>query len=88
MSAATLFKDAVEEVLIEQWEPGAEVSLQHSGGMEVLVIEGNYKIAEDEFSSRSWLRLPKKDQVTAVAGPEGSRVWIKKGHLTKITVPS
>ena len=42
------------------------------------------------------MRLPKGDALSAVAGPEGARVWMKRGHLageitgpkTSITDPS
>lgn len=77
-----LFKDTREEVSLERWAAGAPVFLDgRSGGLEVLVLEGGFEEAGETFQVQSWLRLPKGAQTTATAGPDGARVWIKRGHL-------
>ena len=88
VSSAILFEDSFEQVLIEKWEPHAEVLLQHAGGMEALVIEGEFTMSSEVFTQHSWLRLPKMDRVSAIAGSSGARVWLKKGHLSTITIPT
>jgi len=88
VSSATLFENFAETVAIENWAPGAEVTLQHEGGIEILVIDGSFKLNDDVLSLHSWLRIPAGDQVTTIAGSDGARIWIKRGHLRHITVPS
>lgn len=76
-----LFKDDHEEVLLERWQPGAEVKLVAPGGMEVLVLEGGFAENDEEFGQHSWLRLPTGDTATVKAGPDGARIWTKRDHL-------
>ena len=76
-----LFKDDHEDVLLERWQPGAELMLDAPGGMEVLVLEGGFTENSEDFSQHSWLRLPTDDTATVKAGPDGTRVWIKRDHL-------
>jgi anti-sigma factor ChrR (cupin superfamily) len=76
-----LFKDGNEDVLLERWQPGAEVSLDAPDGMEVLVLDGGFSENGEEFGQHSWLRLPTGDKITVKAGPDGTRVWIKRDHL-------
>lgn len=88
VSTGRLFADSREEVVIQQWEPDSEVTLQHSGGLELLVIDGGFTQGDEGLSTHSWLRLPKNENLTVKAGAQGARVWIKTGHLEYITVPS
>jgi hypothetical protein len=76
-----LFKDKTEEVSLERWDAGANVELDADNGMEILVLEGGFEEAGEEFAPQSWLRLPKNSHSTAIAGPSGVRVWIKRNHL-------
>ncbi len=77
----SLFKDRREEVRLEKWDPGAEVILEDSGGLEILVLEGSYSEGGHEFLEHAWLRLPKGAPLHAVAGEDGCKVWVKSGHL-------
>ncbi len=77
-----LFKDTREEVCLERWAAGSGVDLAAAGGMEVLVLEGNFTESGETFETDSWLRLPLDSAAQAKAGPKGARVWIKRGHLT------
>ena len=88
VASATLFENAAETVVVESWNPQAEVTLQHEGGVEILVIEGSFKLNDELFSRHSWLRLPLGESATAVTGPDGARIWAKRGHLRHIKVPS
>lgn len=79
-----LYADADEEVRVEIWEPGAEIALTPEGGIEILAIEGSFSEGGERFAAQDWLRLPIGAPLSAVAGPEGARVWIKTGHLAHI----
>ena len=81
VSQIPLFEDAHERVRIELWEPGREVVYTGHDGFEALVIEGSFDEGGDSFAVNSWLRLPPHTPLSAKAGPEGARLWVKSGHL-------
>jgi len=76
-----LHQDGHEEVALERWQAGAEVSLRSPAGLELLVLAGDFTDGRDRFRYQSWLRLPPGSLARAQAGPQGCRVWIKTGHL-------
>ena len=78
-----LFQDDNEDVRLERWQPGAAVTLAAPGGMELLVLDGTFEEGGESFAKQSWLRLPKASNCLAKAGPDGARVWIKRGHLAR-----
>ncbi len=83
-----LFEDEREQVSLERWAPGADVALDgHAGGLEVLVLDGSFAEGGEAFQTQSWLRLPNGGEATATAGAEGTRVWIKRGHLETLPSP-
>lgn len=79
-----LFSDSREDVAIERWAPGAEVSIDAPGGMEVFVLEGGFAEAGDTLRRWDWLRLPPGTATKAKAGADGARVWVKSGHLVHV----
>ena len=79
-----LFRDDREDVRLERWAPGAAITLNVSGGAELLVLDGGFDEGGESFEPLSWLRLPVGSVLQAKAGPEGCRVWIKTGHLLTI----
>jgi hypothetical protein len=81
---ATLFQHPDETVTLEQWGAGAEITLSSAGGLELLVIEGDFTEGEDRFSYQSWLRLPPGSRARVRAGEKGCRVWMKTGHLERV----
>ena len=83
VSVLALFADADEQVSLEQWHAGALIHLDATGGVEVLVLKGGFIEGGEDFALWSWLRMPKNSVLSAVAGPSGARVWIKRGHLAK-----
>lgn len=88
VSAMVLHKDATEEVRLEHWAPNTALDLDASDGLEVLVLDGTFHEGDEAFTAQSWLRLPKDSRTRATAGPEGARVWTKRGHLrTEPTAP-
>jgi anti-sigma factor ChrR (cupin superfamily) len=76
-----LYRDSREEVRLEQWAPNADVVLVAQGGIEILLLDGDFADAGEKFSPQSWLRLPPGATLRARAGPQGCKVWIKTGHL-------
>ena len=76
-----LFRDRWETVRLERWEPHAGIELALPGGMELLVLEGDFTEGGEIFRPQSWLRLPRGSTLNAVAGRSGCRVWVKAAHL-------
>ena len=84
VSVLPLFQDAVEQVRLEQWAPGAAVEIAAPGGLELLVLAGSFTEQGEQFVEQSWLRLPSGAAFAGVAGPVGCRVWVKSGHLAAV----
>jgi quercetin dioxygenase-like cupin family protein len=84
VAVTPLFKDAREEVRLEQWEPGATVPVEAEGGAELFVLEGGFEEGGEALRRHSWLRVPVGGRVVAKASPAGAKVWIKTGHLRLI----
>jgi hypothetical protein len=80
----TLFRDAREDVRLEQWAPGAAIGADPDGGLEVLVLKGGFSEGGETYGAQSWLRLPIGEHFSARAATDGCRVWIKEGHLRHI----
>jgi anti-sigma factor ChrR (cupin superfamily) len=76
-----LFRDHREDVRLERWAPAAVIELSLPGGMELLVLAGEFSEGGERFEPHSWLRLPPGSRLRAQAGAEGCRVWVKAGHL-------
>ncbi len=84
VSIVPLHADALEDVRIEHWAPGAEVTLAAPGGVEVFVLRGSFSEAGEVFERYGWLRLPVNSMLRAVAGDQGAQVWVKTGHLAHV----
>jgi len=85
---STLFEDTRESVRMEQWDPGAEVSINTKGGAELFVLDGGFEQGNDHFRQYSWLRQPDGANVKIKAGKDGAKVWIKTGHLGFAKAPA
>jgi len=83
-----LHKDARENVTFWQLEPNTELTLDDSGGIEVLVLSGTLLESGDTLIKDSWLRLPSGTPLAATSGEEGATLWIKTGHLPFAKAPS
>lgn len=79
-----LFRDAREEVRLECWDADADVTIDAPGGLEVFVVEGEFRDGEDSLRRWDWLRLPPGARLEAKAGGAGARVWLKTGHLREL----
>ncbi len=84
VSVIPLFHDAREDVRLEIWEAGAEITQPVPGGLEVFVLEGGFTESGETFAAQSWLRLPCGARLSATAGKDGCRVWIKADHLKEM----
>ncbi len=88
VATTILHKDAREIVSYSHVEAGAEFGSSHTGGIELLVIGGTLTEGGETLGKGTWLRLPEGEQLVAVAGPDGAKVWMKTGHLPYATAPS
>lgn len=79
--ARVLFDDGYEQVRIEEWIAGADVTLTNERGLEFLVLSGSLVIGDERLEAQSWGRLPAPMPLCAGVGPEGARVWIKDAAL-------
>jgi anti-sigma factor ChrR (cupin superfamily) len=83
VTACDLFQDHRECVRLERWDPHRPIALATQGGMEILVLAGEFEEGGERFEAQSWLRLPPGAPLAATArtGPVGCTVWVKTGHL-------
>ncbi|MFK7893608.1 MAG: cupin domain-containing protein [Granulosicoccus sp.] len=81
VSVSPLYKDEYEDVRFERWDAGAEMTIDASGGAEVLVLNGGFQQGDDTLRQYSWLRMPAGTIITAQAGADGAVLWVKTGHL-------
>jgi len=83
-----LFQDERETVQLETWAAGATVKIDAPEGAELLLLAGECVTDHDEaLRLHSWLRLPQGDKLTAKAGANGAKVWIKTRHLRFVDAP-
>lgn len=81
VAVTPLYRDDRENVRIEQWDAGVEITIDDEGGAEIFVLDGGFDEGGDQLKKHSWLRTPIGNAITAKAGPAGAKVWIKTGHL-------
>lgn len=84
ISVIPLYKDAYEEVSIQQFDANASLTLAVPAGAEVLILEGQLTEHNDILKKGSWLRIPTGVELQATAGSNGARIWIKTGHLDQV----
>jgi hypothetical protein len=88
VSVLPLFQDAIEQVRLEEWAPGAQMDIPAPAGFELLVLAGSFAEQDEQFIEQSWLRLPPGAVFAGAAGPIGCRVWAKSGHLAAVRTRS
>lgn len=84
----TLFSDARETVRAERWDAGVDVQETLAEGAEILVLDGSLNEAGELLQKGSWLRLPEGAALSAQAGPDGARIWIKRRHIPHAMPPA
>ena len=87
VEAVDLFNDDHEDVRLERWAAGANVSLLPRGGIELLVLEGGFSEGGDAFAPQSWLRLPLGDPFGSHGRVRRLSLWVKEGHLRRVPAP-
>ena len=88
IASATLHEDTRETVSYHHLDAGARLDVTSAGGIEVLMIGGSMSDNGDALRKGSWLRIPEGENLSAVAGEEGAKVWMKTGHLPFAHPPS
>ncbi|GLQ35160.1 cupin [Amylibacter marinus] len=81
VATALLHRDARETVTFSHLEAGAKLENSDAGGIEMLVISGAVSEGGETLNRGAWLRLPEGATLSATAGPEGAKIWMKTGHL-------
>lgn len=71
-----------EAVRLERWAANANITLANTGGIEVLVINGEFKHQENIYRQFDWLRLPVGEALNVTTVSNNCTVWIKTGHHT------
>ncbi|MEM6387365.1 MAG: cupin domain-containing protein [Pseudomonadota bacterium] len=81
VATAVLHEDERETVSYHHIDAGAALTSTAEGGTEILVLEGSINVEGDVLKQHGWLRLPEGKKLSAVAGDDGAKVWMKTGHL-------
>ena len=69
-------------------EPDLQVQFHsHSGGEEILLLEGDFADEHGEYSKGSWLRSPPGSSHSPRIGPNGTLLYLKSGHLVAPMLP-
>lgn len=88
VASAELHHDAQETVTYSQLDAGATLTKSDTGGIEMLVLSGTIVESGDTLEKGAWLRIPEGQPLSAVAGGEGAKVWVKTGHLPHAKAPA
>ncbi len=80
-SARLLFADEAERVVLEDWMPAANVTVENTQGLEFLVVAGGFTAQGETLEPQSWGRLPAGHALEAQVGLDGATVWIKEAPL-------
>lgn len=88
VATALLHRDAREVVTYSHIAAGATFTNTDAGGIEMLVISGSVTESGENLGQGAWLRVPQSQPLTAVAGPDGAKVWIKTGHIRFAAPPA
>jgi anti-sigma factor ChrR (cupin superfamily) len=88
VATARLHEDDREIVTYSQLEAGATLTSGARGGIELLVINGVVTVDGVVLGKHDWLRLPEGQRLSARAGGDGAKLWMKTGHLRFARAPS
>lgn len=87
VATAVLHGDTRETVTFSDLEGGATMTSDAPGGTEILVISGTATVNGEALKQNAWLRLPDGTAMTATAGADGAKLWMKTGHLPYAKAP-
>ena len=85
VSVMPLYQDQQEEVTIQHWGANSTINIAADGGIEVMVIDGDFVEGSDQLKAQSWIRLPLASSLNAKTGANGAKVWIKRNHLRSVS---
>ncbi len=88
VATAQLHSDDRETVSYSHIDAGAALNMSDTGGIEMLVIAGSLTEGGETLAKGAWLRLPEGQPLSAVAGADGAKVWVKTGHLPYAKPPA
>lgn len=88
VATAQLHQDDRETVTYSHVDEGAALNMSDTGGIEMLVIAGSLTEGGETLGKGAWLRLPEGLSLSAVAGADGAKVWVKAGHLPHAKPPA
>jgi anti-sigma factor ChrR (cupin superfamily) len=81
IATAALHKDHREMVTYSHIDAARTLTNSDAGGIELLVIAGTITEGGETLGKGAWLRLPEGATLSATAGADGAKVWMKTGHL-------
>jgi len=87
LKVAELHQDGRETVTYTEAAAGSQISDNSDGGIELLVLSGTLTEGGETMPKGSWLRLPEGQGLSAKAGEDGAKVWMKTGHLPFAQAP-
>ncbi len=71
-----------EQVALINWAPHTRCPQHtHSGGEEILVLEGTFFDESGSYPAGTWVRYPHSSEHAPFTQEEGARIYIKTGHL-------
>ena len=71
-----------EHTALVKWSPNTQFNTHsHSGGEEILVLEGTLYDERGMYPKGSWLRSPNFSQHTPFTKDDGATIYVKTGHL-------
>ncbi|WP_368185698.1 cupin domain-containing protein [Aestuariibius sp. HNIBRBA575] len=88
VATAQLHSDDRETVTYSHVDAGAALNMSDVGGIEMLIISGSLTEGGESLGKGAWLRLPEGQPLTAIAGADGAKVWVKTGHLPYAKPPA
>ena len=69
-----------EVVRLERWQHDSTITLDSTGGIEVLIINGELSNQGEIYAQFDWLGLPIGKALNVTTSTEDCTVWIKTGH--------
>ncbi len=85
-STIELFDDGFENIRIGSWAPGQAMAIENNRGLEALILAGSLLIGDQKLTAQGWIRLPPGEAMCGVAGPEGTKIWVKDAPLVHSNV--
>jgi len=80
-----LHSHGTEHVALVKWQPDTQFNTHtHSGGEEILVLEGVFHDEHGSYPAGSWLRSPHLSQHQPFTHGEGALILVKTGHLPAV----